>query len=130
MSGHFVCQSARIDASVARRLGHLEPMFVGAGHEEHVAAIEPVEARDRIRGDRLVGVADMRAPVGVADSGGDVERLGHRSGFSDSVAGGKRGEQPAQFEHHTLRIQRQPRRGGRKPPRPLPRIDRSGKRRG
>ena len=38
---------------------------------------QPLEARDRVGRDRLIGMADMRPPVRVADRGRDVERLAH-----------------------------------------------------
>ena len=76
-SRHFLGEAGRLDALLARRLGHLEAMLVGAGQEEDVAAREPLEARDRVGGDRLIGMADMRRPVRIADRGGDVEGFGH-----------------------------------------------------
>ena len=54
---------------------HLQAVLVGAGEEEHVLAVEPLEARDRVGGDRLVGVADVRHAVGIGDRGRDVERV-------------------------------------------------------
>ena len=80
IAGHFLGERGGLDALLARRLGHLEAMLVGAGQEEDVAARIALEARDRVGGDRLIGVADMRAAVGVGDRGGDVEGLGHRPG--------------------------------------------------
>ena len=38
---------------------HLEAMLVGAGEEEHVIAVEPLEPGERIRCQRLIGVTDM-----------------------------------------------------------------------
>ena len=59
-------------------LQHLAAVLVGAGEEEHVMAVEPHEAGDRVGGDRFVGVADMRRAVGIGDRRGDVEGLsGH-----------------------------------------------------
>ena len=52
-----------------RGLQHLDAVLVGAGEEEHVVAVEPHEAGDRVGGDRLVGVADMRRAVGIGDGG-------------------------------------------------------------
>ena len=37
-----------------------------------VVAVEPLEARDGVGRDRLVGVADMRRAVGIGDRGRDV----------------------------------------------------------
>jgi hypothetical protein len=39
-------------------------VLVGAGQEQHVIAVEPLEAGERIGGQRLVGLADMRRPLG------------------------------------------------------------------
>ena len=74
-----VGQRARRDAFLDRRLLHLQAVLVGAGQEEHVLAVEPLEARDGIGGDRLVGVPDMRRPVRIGDGRGDVEFLLARS---------------------------------------------------
>ena len=52
-------------------------MLVGPGLEPHVAALRALKAGDDVGGDRLIGVADVRRPVGVADRGRDVEGLGH-----------------------------------------------------
>ena len=72
--------SARgVRPSLTRRLLHLQAVLVGAGEEEHVLAVEPLEARDRVGGDRLVGMADMGRPVGVGDGRRDVEFLLARS---------------------------------------------------
>jgi hypothetical protein len=50
--------------SRARRLGHLQAMLVGAGLEAHVAALGALEAGDGVGGDRFIGVADVRRPLG------------------------------------------------------------------
>ena len=54
----------RRDALLDGRLLHLQAVLVGAGEEEHVLAVESLEARDRVGGDRLVGMTDMRGPLG------------------------------------------------------------------
>ena len=66
-------------ALAGRRLLHLEAVLVGAGEEEHVVAVDALEARDRVRGDHLVGVADMRRPVRIGDRRREIElvSLGH-----------------------------------------------------
>ena len=61
-----------------RGLDHLQAVLVGAGQEEHILAVEPLEARQRIGRDRLIGVADMRQAVGIRDGGGDVESVSAR----------------------------------------------------
>jgi hypothetical protein len=70
------------DAFLFRRLLHLQAVLVRAGHEEDVVAVQALEARHRIGGDHLVGVADVRHAVGVADGRGDVERGFFGSGHS------------------------------------------------
>ena len=55
-----------------RGLHHLLAVLVGAGQEEHVLAVEPLKARQRIGRDRLIGVADMRHAVRIGDRGRDV----------------------------------------------------------
>src|ERR1700744_5671666 len=74
-------------------LNHLQNLLVGAGHKEHVLAVEPLKARQRVGRDRLIGVTDMRHAVGIGDRGGDVEgvfswrrccfRSGRRRSFRD-----------------------------------------------
>ena len=59
------------------RLGHLQPVLVGAGQEAHVEPVEPLEPRDRVGGDVFVGVPDVRGAVGIGDRCRDVVRLAH-----------------------------------------------------
>src|ERR1700754_2222822 len=68
----------RRQALALRGLDHLQPVLVGAGQEEHVLAVEPLEARQRIGCERLIGVADMRLAVGIGDRGRDVESVATR----------------------------------------------------
>jgi hypothetical protein len=56
-------------------LDHLQTMLVGAGQEEHVLAVEALEARQRVGRDRFIGVADMGRAVRVGDGCGDVKAL-------------------------------------------------------
>src|SRR6478609_5942970 len=74
-------QLPRRELFLRRGLQHLDAVLVGAGEEEHVVAVEPHEAGDRVGGDRLVGVADMRRAIGIGDGGSDVIAglVGHRS---------------------------------------------------
>ena len=74
---HFIRQRARRGLQLARFLQHLQTMHVGTGLEAHVTAHQPLETRDDIGGDRLIGVADMRATIGIADRGGDIIRFAH-----------------------------------------------------
>ena len=70
-----------------RRLLHLEAVLVGARQEEHVLAVEPLEARDRIARHRRIGMADMGDPIRIEDRRGEVEArlLGH-DGIRKSTA--------------------------------------------
>ena len=60
--------------SAAAVFDHLEAVLVGAGQEADVEAVEPLEPGDRVGGDVLVGMPDVRVAVGVRDRGGDVVR--------------------------------------------------------
>ena len=62
----------RRDALLLRGLQHLDAVLIGAGQEEHVHALQAAEARKRVSGDGLIGVADMGHVVGIGDGGGDV----------------------------------------------------------
>src|SRR6185437_70480 len=86
---------ARREPLVLRGLNHLQPVLVGTGQEEHVLAVEPRKARQRIGCDRLIGVADMWLTVRIGDRGRDVEdvfarwgrRNGNGSGLGDGLLG-------------------------------------------
>src|SRR3546814_2421115 len=52
-------------------------MLVGARHEEHVAALLPMESGDRVGRYRFIGMADMRPAIGIADCGGDEKGISH-----------------------------------------------------
>src|ERR1044072_4136338 len=52
-------------------------MLIGPGEEEDIPPAEPLKARYRVRSDRLIGMTDVRASVGIADCGGDIERFSH-----------------------------------------------------
>ena len=70
----------------ARRLLDFLPVLVGAGQEEHLVAVQPLEARHHVGRDRGVGVADMRGAVHVVDRRGDVEALAHGGVIADGAA--------------------------------------------
>jgi DNA-binding GntR family transcriptional regulator len=75
---HVVHEGLRRRPGLRRRLLDLEPVLVRARHEEHVEAIEALEAGDRVGCDHLIGMADMRRPIRVGDRGRDVIGLaGH-----------------------------------------------------
>ena len=52
------------------RLLHLLTMLVHAGDEKHVIAVEPLEARNGIGGNPLIGVADVRRAIGIGNGRG------------------------------------------------------------
>ena len=70
---------ADVDALFDRCLLHLQTVLVGAGHEEHFMTVQPLEAGERVRGDVLVRVADVRSAVGIRDRCRDVERRSFRA---------------------------------------------------
>src|SRR5690606_37970802 len=60
------------------RLHHFLAMLVSARHEENIVAVEALEARNRVRGDKLVSMADMRRAIRIGNRGCDeVTRAGH-----------------------------------------------------
>ena len=87
---HFGGQLSRRYTQFAGLLGHLEAMLVGPGLEPHVFTQLPLEPRDHVGGNRLIGVADVRASVRIGDRGGDIEWFGHGRalsfGFRDQAA--------------------------------------------
>ena len=60
------------DAFLSGGLRDLDAVLVSAGQEEHVVAVEPLEARDRVGGDDLVAIADVWRTVRIRDRGRDV----------------------------------------------------------
>jgi hypothetical protein len=73
---HLVDQRLRRDAELARRLFDFLPVLVHAGLEAHVITVEAHEARQRVDGDHLVGMADMGLAIRVRDRGGQVIAAG------------------------------------------------------
>ncbi len=53
--------SRAVNAFARRRLQHLLAVLVRAGEEEHVVAVQPLEAGDGVGRDQLIGMPDMRA---------------------------------------------------------------------
>jgi hypothetical protein len=73
-----ISQLAWGDSFLLGRLQHLDAVLVRAGQEEHVLAVEALEAGKRIRCEQFVGMADMRLAVRIGNRSGDVEFLtGH-----------------------------------------------------
>ena len=69
-----------VSPSLLGRPLHLLAVLVHAGDEQHVIAVEPLEARDRVGRDALIGMADMRRAIGVGNGRGD-----HVSGTLDMI---------------------------------------------
>src|SRR5690606_26470907 len=72
ISGHFICQVAWSSPQLTGPLRHLQPVFVSSGLEAHFAAAEPLKAGQCVRGDRLIGMADVRPSVGIVDRGREI----------------------------------------------------------
>ena len=84
-----VRQLDRGDPLLLGGLLHLLAVLVGAGQEEDVLAVEPLEARQHVGRDRGVGVADMGYAVGIENRRRDVEfwRLHRRLALLDFARG-------------------------------------------
>ena len=82
---HFIAQTLHIAVLPSCSLDHFQAVFVGAGGEAHVATLHPLKPRNRVRCNRFIGMADVRPAVGIADRGGDVERVGGGNRFSHAV---------------------------------------------
>ncbi len=66
-------QLPRSELLLRRRLQQLDAVLIGAGEEEHIVAIEPLEAGNRVGGDGFIGVADMWRAIRIGDGRGQVE---------------------------------------------------------
>jgi hypothetical protein len=116
---HFVCELTSLYALRPCGLSHLQPVLVGAGLEADVPALRALKAGNDVGRDRFISVADVRRTVGIADRGGDVERIGHCARPSGAVLAlqGRAfrdvGKKAAKLEYCGCRIQGQPRRSGR-----------------
>ena len=77
ISRHFVGKFARGAALFLGLARHFEAVFVSPGLEADVAPAQTLETCDDIGGDRLVGVADMGATIGVIDRRRDIEGFRH-----------------------------------------------------
>ena len=72
-----VGEGLRIHAGVGGGLLHLLPVLIGAGQEEDVVTVQPLEPRHHVSSDGGIGMADMRRAIHVVDRRGDSEALGH-----------------------------------------------------
>ena len=93
--GIAICQLGRGDALGAGRLKHLDAVLVRAGQEKDIHALQTPKPRERVRGHRLVGVANMGRIVRIRDGSGDVigPLLSHGADISLAAAPGKRAQQ-------------------------------------
>ena len=62
--------------------------------KRHVAALLALETRNRVGGDHLIGMADMRAAVGIVNRGGDVIGFGHAGVLEQPCIGLKGNRSP------------------------------------
>ncbi len=76
-----LAQLGRADALPCGGLLHLQPVLVDAGQEKHIIAVQPLETRDGVRRDRLIGVADMRIAIRIGNGGGNIEGRFFRHDF-------------------------------------------------
>ena len=101
MARHFVRELARRDAARPRRLGHLQPVLVGAGLEQDIAACLTLEPGDDVGRHHLIGMADMWAAIGIVDGGGDVEWIGHGRSLEHPQAQVKPGMKRQRSDHES-----------------------------
>lgn len=73
----FIAISLRLFSFFQRGLLDLLAVFIQSRQEKHVVAEAAVRARDDIRDDLLVGVAEMRLAVYVVNRGRDVIPFRH-----------------------------------------------------
>ena len=69
----FVAVDLGIDAGFGGSLLHFLAMFIEAGEKKYLASAQPPIARQHVRRDGGVGMADMRYIVDVINRGGDVK---------------------------------------------------------
>jgi hypothetical protein len=54
---------------------NLQTVLVRSGEKKHVVAVDALETRDRIGGNDLIGVPDMRSAIGIGNGRREVEFL-------------------------------------------------------
>jgi hypothetical protein len=74
---HLLDEFGGAAALLAGRLLDLLAVFIGAGQEQDVIAVEPFEAGKRIRCQHFIGMADMGSAIRIRNGGGDIELLFH-----------------------------------------------------
>src|SRR3546814_21120255 len=75
-------------------------MLVGARHEEHVAALLPMESGNRVGRYRFIGMADMRPAIGIADCVGDEKGISHNGRLLVTLSCREpRADRPARRRH-------------------------------
>ena len=70
---HFIDELFGRLALFLGRLDDLLAVFVHPGEEHNVITVQPLEAGQRVGGQGLVGVADVRRAIGIGNGGGDIE---------------------------------------------------------
>ena len=73
LRGHFVGEFLSRDAARLGGLNHLLAVVIDAREEMNVIAVEPLEARDHVGRDQLIGMADMWRAIGIGNGRGDVK---------------------------------------------------------
>ena len=79
MLAYAIRESLRVHPRIARGLFHLLAMFIRAGEEKHLMALQPPPARQHIRRHRGIGMADMRLVIHIINRRCDVARFCHVS---------------------------------------------------
>ncbi len=92
LGGRPIGQRLWVYAELGSRLLHLLSMLVHTGREMNVETVDRPKAGDRVRGDQLVGVADVRRPVGVGNCRRDREGrpIGHDTRGARRIGSGRR----------------------------------------
>ncbi len=78
-----ICEFAWRNAFLTRTLQHLNAVFVRAGQEVNILAIQTLETRHGISRNQFISMTDMRLAIWVSDCGGDIEFFAahQKSGF-------------------------------------------------
>ena len=77
VGGHFVRKLYSIDTCFPGSLDHFQAMLVGSGDQADIATTQAIKSGDGIGGNRLIGVANVRTTIGIADRGGNIKWFGH-----------------------------------------------------
>ena len=105
---HFVSIFKRVATFGTGRLDHFQPMLIRPRNKADITALCAPETRHGVGRNRLIGVADVRLAVGVADCGRNIIGLGHGPAPSglDLRLQGDGSEDPAELKHGRRGIER------------------------